>query len=242
MGLDAVELVLRIEDEFSISLPDDEISAVRTVGDLYQIVLSKLDTTPSCLTSKAFYRTRQALVDSTHVARRAVRPSTQLEGLLPEKSRIATWSEMEKRIALQMPTLMHSSMWKERFRKISAVAAAGLALAAYFAGRMWFRYTASAAPVFAILFGLILAFLIDRWLLGLTPTLAVEMPVTTAGELARMILTLNHEEFAPAAAEGTVPSKEYVWTRIVRVFCDQLQVSPEEVVPEARIIEDLGVD
>jgi len=61
VGLDAVELVMRTEDEFSITLTDDEAGTVRTVDDLYQLVISKLDVTPSCLSSKAFYRTRQAL-------------------------------------------------------------------------------------------------------------------------------------------------------------------------------------
>jgi len=62
VGLDSVELVMRTEDEFCITLTDDEAGSVRTVDDLYRLVLSKLDLTPSCLSSKAFYRTRQALV------------------------------------------------------------------------------------------------------------------------------------------------------------------------------------
>ncbi|MGD0631828.1 MAG: hypothetical protein ABR987_21055, partial [Terracidiphilus sp.] len=60
MGLDSVELVLRTEDEFSIILSDDEAASAITVGDLYNLVLSKLDVTPGCLTSKAFYATRRA--------------------------------------------------------------------------------------------------------------------------------------------------------------------------------------
>ena len=33
-SLDAVELMVRFEDEFDISIPDDDIVAVRTVGDV----------------------------------------------------------------------------------------------------------------------------------------------------------------------------------------------------------------
>jgi acyl carrier protein len=43
MGLDTVEIVLRTEEVFGISLPDDECEQFVTVGDLYKAVLTKLD-------------------------------------------------------------------------------------------------------------------------------------------------------------------------------------------------------
>jgi hypothetical protein len=46
MGLDAVEIVLRCEELFTITLADDQASAVRTVDDLYRLICTKLDVTP----------------------------------------------------------------------------------------------------------------------------------------------------------------------------------------------------
>ena len=43
MGLDTVELVLRTEEVFGISLPDEECERIITVGDLYRLVLNKLN-------------------------------------------------------------------------------------------------------------------------------------------------------------------------------------------------------
>ena len=43
MGLDTVELVLRTEEVFGISLPDEECEQIVTVGDLYRLVLTKLN-------------------------------------------------------------------------------------------------------------------------------------------------------------------------------------------------------
>jgi len=38
MGLDAVEIVLRTEELFVITIEDDEAAAVRTVGDFYNLI------------------------------------------------------------------------------------------------------------------------------------------------------------------------------------------------------------
>ena len=43
MGLDAVEIVLRTEEFFGVAIADDEAGAVRTVGDLYRLMCSKLE-------------------------------------------------------------------------------------------------------------------------------------------------------------------------------------------------------
>jgi acyl carrier protein len=43
MSLDLVELVVRTEEVFSIDLPNSECEQVQTVGDLYRLVLIKLN-------------------------------------------------------------------------------------------------------------------------------------------------------------------------------------------------------
>ena len=42
MGLDIVELFMRVEEEFGIDIPDEEAGQANTVGDIYQIVVAKL--------------------------------------------------------------------------------------------------------------------------------------------------------------------------------------------------------
>ena len=43
MGLDTVEIVIRTEETFDVDLPDEECGKIVTVGDLYRLVLSKLE-------------------------------------------------------------------------------------------------------------------------------------------------------------------------------------------------------
>lgn len=42
MGLDAVEIVMEIEDHFHVKLPDIELHQIRTVADLAALVVSHL--------------------------------------------------------------------------------------------------------------------------------------------------------------------------------------------------------
>jgi len=46
MGMDAVEIVLRTGLPFAITSSDDEAAAVRTVGDYYRVICSKLSLVP----------------------------------------------------------------------------------------------------------------------------------------------------------------------------------------------------
>jgi hypothetical protein len=46
MGLDIVEIVLRTEEFFVITIGNDEAAVVRTVGDFYKLICAKLDVPP----------------------------------------------------------------------------------------------------------------------------------------------------------------------------------------------------
>lgn len=240
MGLDAVEIVLRTEDEFGITLSDDEAAAAITVGDLYNLVLSKLKVTPGCLTSKAFYLTRRALVESLKIPRRSIRPATPLSPLLPDESRRAQWEQIRERIGLAIPPLRIPAALKQDLYKrafvLSSVVAAVLCIAALWQG--W-------RPLLVIFLSCVIWIALSMGGIPLVERLsalrlASELPADTAGELARVVLNLNYDHFAPLEAPAK-PTNEDVWQRLVEIICDQLQVSPEEVVPNACFSDDLGV-
>ena len=245
MGLDSVELVLRIEDEFGVSISDDEASVFRTVGDVYRLLLAKLDASPSCLSSRAFYNTRRAIVESLKLPRRSIRPSTSLDELIPEDTRIEKWGKIRLATPLRFPNLSHPKRWKVRFREISLAVVAVPAIAAllYFlsngtmTGVMGFF---GLSAVFAL--WLALSFALSGLLIRLTPRLAFDIPYRTVGDLAMGVLAMNYSAFEGPVSAGARPGREEIWTKLVDIFCDQLQIAPEEVVPDARIQDDLDAD
>lgn len=72
------------------------------------------------------------------------------------------------------------------------------------------------------------------------PRAATELPADTAGELAQVVLSLNQDAFqTPRTTDKQ--TNEDVWRRLVDIICDQLQVGRDEVVPNARFVDDLDV-
>lgn len=107
MGLDAVELVMEVEDKFGVAIPDAAASQMQTVGDLYAYLLThpgEPAVAPACYSQRAFHQVRRELV-AEGIGREAVRPSTPLRKLLPFVRRRRIWRSIGKQLNLQLPGL-----------------------------------------------------------------------------------------------------------------------------------------
>jgi acyl carrier protein len=106
MGLDAIELILRIEDEFAIEITDEEAEKIATVGNLHDLVISKLamDGGPGLMMT-AFHQTRNAIVVATNIPKRSIHPSTLLNDVIAEKDRARLWKSVRSASQLAMPDL-----------------------------------------------------------------------------------------------------------------------------------------
>lgn len=89
MGLDAVEIVMAVEDAFDIRLEDREVEKVRTPGQLIELVLEKVRVSDStvCLTQRAFGRIRRVLTSHFAIPRQQIAPSMDLNKVLPRRIR-----------------------------------------------------------------------------------------------------------------------------------------------------------
>jgi acyl carrier protein len=241
--LDTVEIIMRIEEEFSIDLPDGELGSIRTVGDLYEIVLSKLNTSPSCLSSKSFYQTRRSLVDSLGLPRRTIHPATSLELLLPVESRRRQWNEVAENLGLKFPMLQPSRTQKGQFLALSIVLPTILILSLWGFCHFYLAIAVGGLSLFvAFIAWIFLVGIANSSIAAVMRNRVLELPAATAGDLARMVLTLNFDVFAPASEGNESLTKENVWVRIVAIFSDQMQIDAEEIIPEAKIAEDLRID
>ena len=109
MGLDAVELVMALEETFGISITDEEATKTVTVGDLKRLVRAKLDVTDTagCLTQRAFHLIRKNATAEFGVLRRNLRPDTTLETVVPQSTRRESWQHFQVALGVtQLPELV----------------------------------------------------------------------------------------------------------------------------------------
>ena len=71
MGLETVELIMEVEDEFNIQIPDEDAQHIETCGQLHAYVLHRLCPSAGapCPTAAAFYRLRRSILAPPHSRR-----------------------------------------------------------------------------------------------------------------------------------------------------------------------------
>lgn len=105
MGLDSVELVLAIEEEFGVDIPDRDAEKMYTVGAVYDWLKLRIasETPTACLTQKIFYKLRRALIESYRLERQAITPDSRLTDLLPIEIAEDGWPFLQMFIDLKTP-------------------------------------------------------------------------------------------------------------------------------------------
>src|SRR5215204_1591900 len=97
MGLDTVELVIRFEDAFAISIPDNVAAELSTPRKVTDYVLSQVNVSSesSCVSQQSFYFLRKKFVAVLGVPREEFRPENELKRLIPFERRREKWLKMK---------------------------------------------------------------------------------------------------------------------------------------------------
>lgn len=222
MGLESVELVMRMEDEFSINIPDHDAALLTTPHLLADYIGQRLGEQarrdePHCRAQAHFYWLRANLVEQLGLARRAIRPDTALNELLAGDLR-GHWQ-----------TLRRSAV----FRSLPALRAPAYApylvlLAPLAAGAAGYALKGSGERTAIVA--------LCAWVLAerLKRHLASRLPdsLKTVSDL------LPHIGF-PQRGE---PTPDDILQRVIAISADQFGIPVEKIQPDHRFVEDLGVD
>ena len=97
MGLDAVELLIAIEDEFEIGVSDEDACDLTTPYILSQYIHSRVRSHENslCPSQRGFYKIRKLLVSSFGASRSEVKLDSKLESFFSDKPKLE-WSRLEK--------------------------------------------------------------------------------------------------------------------------------------------------
>jgi acyl carrier protein len=234
--LDAVELILELEDQFDIRLSEEDALSARTVGDVYRLVLSKQPEkllAPVCLSQMAFYRIRRALAPHVGGDARTIQPGTRFDEIVSSVRRRAIWKQLETALGYELPPLEKSgplATWS------FCAALLSLAMAMLVPG------IAAWAPGLAMLMTLAAIVALGVFLVGQLALLhfgasVVPTELPCVGDLAKCV-SWRYLDDAQAVRDDA--GAREVWDRLVALFCKHLAVEKDQVTPEAEIVRDLG--
>ncbi len=104
-GLDTVELVMGIEEEFGLEIPNEVAEKLTTVGETYEYLRTQLEKTDieECFSQKIFYKLRRAMVNNFNLQRRMITPETDVSDLVPLKELEEGWSFLRLYIDHELP-------------------------------------------------------------------------------------------------------------------------------------------
>ncbi len=230
MGLDVVELVMRVEEEFEIRIEDEEASLINTVGQLHTLILDKTGSldTGRCQSSATFYQLRRVLVDLATAPRRAIRPTTAIGELLPLAQRRQQWKSWGDATGVEWPTL-EKPKWMRTAIPLFFAAIVGVG---------FYGWNASSYTVFwPYAFAFVALYKFHQW----SETHAVDLPAdcATMGGLTKAVMKLNYGINTEPREPQT---SEEIWRKLKLILVDELAVEPDEITPNAQFVRDLRLD
>lgn len=232
MGLDAVEVMLEVEEEFAVSIVDDEmVLFFGTLGNVHDLLLEKCTgrKRTDCPTRSAFYRLRRAMEVAWGVEPQSLRPTTSVLSLLGRWRRQRKWARLERELGLKLPSLENRAgagvLWG------ALTFASGAFVVAFVLAPD--PLVAVGAAAVALLPGVLLGYAV-----GLCWIPTVWQECRTMGRLARVLAARNDREFRVSEEPST--EDDPIWSRLCDLLVRELGVRREELRRDTRFVEDLG--
>jgi acyl carrier protein len=236
MGLDAVEILMEVEEAFDITLEDALAEKILTPGDLIECVLNKVGRADasSCLTQRAFNLSRAALLRRLPLKLRDIAPAVRLADLVPEKSgRQPLLEQLTADLGTRpLPALVlpRCLVWLQT----AGCTAGGLGFAlllSHWAPTVKVGSLFIAGSIAALVAVYLAQFVVGGWYTEFPPA------ATTVGDLACWIMAHKTDLAGPAPGRWT---REQVAARIREIVIQQLNCA-STYREDASFIQDLGV-
>ena len=131
MGLDAVEIVMMVEDAFDVAIEDAEAERMLTPREVIEHVMRKVGRTDraQCLTQKAFHRVRASLMRNAGLKRAQIRPDVPTRILFPVAHRKELLRKTLEEIGIKATPEMARPKWLVGLLFVGSIA---VGLAAWF--------------------------------------------------------------------------------------------------------------
>ncbi len=228
MGLDILELILNVEDEFDVEIRERDYEACNTVGSLYALVVARRGLTApgfgrQCPSQQRFLELRRELAERFGVSREQIRPSTPFRDLLGQPLREERWLASGEALGLRLPKYVLPEPWS-----IAAYLSTLIAFPILLAAFAWSGQSVLLAIPGVIVVGFAWA--------GLMTIL----PKSAPSNYTLRSMTYESMEDGSNVADKGDGERERIWNRLIEVVSEQLSVPVDELKHHSRFVEDLG--
>ena len=118
MGLDTVELVMRIEDTFGIAIPDETASRLVTPDDVADFIMTQVEVSDEplpCLSQRTFHILRRGFTRTLRTPRHAFILDAPLLDLLPDDFPDDAWERVGRDVGLKEWPSVFKPRWLRSF-------------------------------------------------------------------------------------------------------------------------------
>ena len=94
MGLDAVEIVMSVEETFGIEISDADAESLQTPKQLIEFICQRIkssDEASICISQRAFHRVRSSAIVTTGISRNVIKLGTRLSDIFEKPGRREKW-------------------------------------------------------------------------------------------------------------------------------------------------------
>jgi acyl carrier protein len=231
------------EQEFGITITDDEAGQTVTVGDLYALVLKKLSIIPlnRCVCANVFYRMRSHMVEFLGIPRRSITLNRKMDELVGLENRKESYKNIGSALGLVLPDLRRPGWMEIPIRGLGILSFIVMISCIIFCqrliddiygkGQYWEGY---------LFIGSLVVFAVILLINGFTEKFSIHFPgrCSTLRNLIREITEMNYGR--PDVWNNRSQEKE-VRDKVKTIIVEQLGIAPEKVKPEAEFVKDLGV-
>lgn len=220
MGLDTVELILAVEDEFHISIPDGAAAKMIKVKHMVDFVYASIHGTYDV---EGLWQELDEMFESVTGYTISKRPlDTDLRGLLTSGKEVAQLEQLGLHEFIAMPRLVRFVFYPV------CITAAVLAAGCFIWQGLW------QDAVFAFF-----AVLIVTWMVLMAIATRFRRVVETEIPVSKLVwwTDLNVPQ-----SDSVSISRSEVFETVAELIVHQLGVQRQQVVEEARFVQDLGAD